>query len=89
VAPAEIIVLDSNTQIWISDVYCLYYNQWYWLRLLPYEPALYGYLVRDVDVVNASDVYVSMPAGPPGPSSQLAGICTRSPRRCLGFRAPT
>jgi hypothetical protein len=28
VAPAEIIVLNSTTQIWVSDVYCLYYNQW-------------------------------------------------------------
>jgi hypothetical protein len=52
VAPAEIIVLDSNTQIWISDVYCLYYNQWYWLRLLPYDILLYGYLVRDVEFIN-------------------------------------
>jgi len=52
VAPAEIIVLDSNTQIWISDVYCLYYNQWYWLRLLPYDSLLYGYLVRDAEFIN-------------------------------------
>ncbi|MFZ8841935.1 MAG: hypothetical protein ACO2PM_24025 [Pyrobaculum sp.] len=52
VAPAEIIVLDSNTQIWISDVYCLYYNQWYWLRLLPYDARLYGYLVRDAEFIN-------------------------------------
>jgi regulator of replication initiation timing len=52
VAPAEIIVLDSNTQVWISDVYCLYYNQWYWLRLLPYEAPLSGYLVRDAEFIN-------------------------------------
>jgi predicted nucleic acid-binding Zn-ribbon protein len=52
VAPAEIIVLDSNTQVWISDVYCLYYNQWYWLRLLPYEAPLTRYLVRDAEFIN-------------------------------------
>jgi len=52
VAPAEIIVLNSNTQVWISDVYCLYYNQWYWLRLLPYEVLLYRYLVRDAEFIN-------------------------------------
>jgi cell division protein FtsB len=52
VAPAEIIVLDSNTQIWVSDVYCLYYNQWYWLRLLPYEVTLSRYLVRDAEFIN-------------------------------------
>jgi predicted nucleic acid-binding Zn-ribbon protein len=61
VAPAEIIVLDSNTQIWISDVYCLYYNQWYWLRLLPYDFLLYGYLVRDAELVNATDLEVRLP----------------------------
>jgi hypothetical protein len=67
VAPAEIIVLDSNTQIWISDVYCLYYNQWYWLRLLPYDVRLYGYLVRDGELVNATRGVVSLPVrGPPG-----------------------
>jgi predicted nucleic acid-binding Zn-ribbon protein len=62
VAPAEIIVLDSNTQVWISDVYCLYYNQWYWLRLLPYELALSGYLVKDVELVNATDLWALLPA---------------------------
>jgi len=61
VAPAEIIVLDSNTQVWISDVYCLYYNQWYWLRLLPYDARLYGYLVRDAELVNATDLEVLLP----------------------------
>jgi predicted nucleic acid-binding Zn-ribbon protein len=62
VAPAEIIVLDSNTQVWISDVYCLYYNQWYWLRLLPYDLALPGFLVRDVELVNATDLWALLPA---------------------------
>jgi|GEM_PF-881888 len=61
VAPAEIIVLDSNTQIWISDVYCLYYNQWYWLRLLPYDFLLYRYLVRDAELVNATDLWIRLP----------------------------
>ncbi|MFZ8808402.1 MAG: hypothetical protein ACO2PN_09895 [Pyrobaculum sp.] len=52
VDPIKIIVLNPTTQIWISDVYCLYYNQWYWLRLLPYDILLYGYLVRDVEFIN-------------------------------------
>ena len=60
VAPAEIIVLDSNTQIWISDVYCLYYNQWYWLRLLPYKAPLSGLLVKDAEYIKA-DLWVSLP----------------------------
>jgi regulator of replication initiation timing len=36
VAPNKIIVLNYTTQIWISDVYCLDGNNWFWLRLLPY-----------------------------------------------------
>jgi hypothetical protein len=36
VAPNKIIELSPTTQIWISDVYCLYGNNWFWLRLLPY-----------------------------------------------------
>jgi regulator of replication initiation timing len=61
VAPAEIIVLDSNTQVWISDVYCLYYNMWYWLRLLPYDFLLYRYLVRDAELVNATGLWIGLP----------------------------
>ncbi len=29
VDPIKIIVLNLTTQIWISDVYCLYGNNWY------------------------------------------------------------
>ncbi len=29
VDPIKIIVLNVTTQVWISDVYCLYGNQWY------------------------------------------------------------
>ena len=67
VAPNKIIVLNYTTQIWISDVYCLYGNNWFWLRLLPY-------ILRDeltvegVEAVEFRDtrVYVSVPAKPPG-----------------------
>ncbi len=67
VAPNKIIVLNPTTQIWISDVYCLYGNNWFWLRLLPY-------ILRDeltvegVEAVNFTDtrVHVSVPAKPPG-----------------------
>ena len=68
VAPNKIIELSPTTQIWISDVYCLHGNNWFWLRLLPY-------ILRDeltvegVEAVNFTDtrVYVKVPAKPPGP----------------------
>ncbi len=74
VAPNKIIVLNPTTQIWISDVYCLYGNNWFWLRLLPY-------ILRDeltvegVEAVNFTDtrVYVRVPAKPPGPYVIPAG----------------
>jgi cell division protein FtsB len=67
VAPIEIIVLNFTTQIWISDVYCLDGNNWFWLRLLPY-------ILRDeltaegVEAVEFTDtrIFVSVPAKPPG-----------------------
>jgi len=67
VAPNKIIVLNYTTQIWISDIYCLYGNNWFWLRLLPY-------ILRDeltvegVEAVEFRDprIYVSVPAAPPG-----------------------
>ena len=67
VAPNKIIVLNFTTQIWISDIYCLHGNNWFWLRLLPY-------ILRDeltVEGVEAVEfrvprVYVSVPAKPPG-----------------------
>jgi len=64
VVPIDIIELSPTTQIWISDVYCLYYNQWFWLRLLPYE--LPGDVVGELEVVNAS-MYVDRLAGPSWP----------------------
>ncbi len=67
VAPNKIIVLNPTTQIWISDIYCLHGNNWFWLRLLPY-------ILRDeltvegVEAVEFTDtrVYVRVPAAPPG-----------------------
>jgi regulator of replication initiation timing len=67
VAPNKIIVLNYTTQIWISDIYCLDGNNWFWLRLLPY-------ILRDeltvegVEAVEFRDtsVYVRIPAKPPG-----------------------
>jgi len=67
VAPNKIIVLSPTTQIWISDVYCLYGNNWFWLRLLPY--ILREELIAEgVEAVNFTDtrVYVKVPAAPPG-----------------------
>ncbi len=67
VAPNKIIVLNPTTQIWISDIYCLYGNNWFWLRLLPY-------ILRDeltvegVEAVEFRDprILVRVPAAPPG-----------------------
>ena len=67
VAPIKIIALNYTTQIWISDVYCLDGNNWFWLRLLPY-------ILRDeltVEGVEAVEftgtrVHVRIPAAPPG-----------------------
>ncbi len=67
VAPNKIIVLNPTTQIWISDIYCLYGNNWFWLRLLPY--VFYDDLiVEGVEAVNftAPRVFVKAPAKPPG-----------------------
>jgi len=36
VDPVKIIVLSPTVQVWISEVYCLYGNNWFWLRLLQY-----------------------------------------------------
>jgi len=66
VDPIKIIVLNPTTQIWISDVYCLYGNNWFWLRLLPY---IFDDLIAEgVEAVNFTDtrVFVSVPAAPPG-----------------------
>jgi regulator of replication initiation timing len=67
VAPNKIIELSPTTQIWISDVYCLYGNNWFWLRLLPYifKEEL---TVEGVEAVEFRDtrVFVRVPAKPPG-----------------------
>jgi FtsZ-binding cell division protein ZapB len=74
VDPIKIIVLNPTTQIWISDVYCLYGNNWFWLRLLPY--ILREELIAEgVEAVNFTDtrVFVDVPAKPPGPYVIPAG----------------
>jgi regulator of replication initiation timing len=67
VAPNKIIVLNYTTQIWISDIYCLEGNNWFWLRLLPYI-LREELTVEGVEAVNFTDtsVYVRVPAKPPG-----------------------
>jgi len=73
VVPIKIIVLDYTTQVWISDIYCLYRNEWFWLRLLPY---IYKELIAEgVEAVNFTDtgVFVDVPAKPPGPHVYPAG----------------
>jgi len=67
VAPNKIIVLNPTTQIWISDIYCLYGNNWFWLRLLPYI-LREELIVEGVEAVEFRDprIYVKVPAKPPG-----------------------
>jgi Chromosome segregation ATPases len=59
--------LNPTTQIWISDIYCLYGNNWFWLRLLPYI-LREELTVEGVEAVEFRDtsVYVRVPAAPPG-----------------------
>jgi cell division protein FtsB len=66
VDPIKIIELNPTTQIWISDVYCLYRNNWFWLRLMPY---IHDDLIAEgVETVEFRDpkVFVNVPAKPPG-----------------------
>jgi len=65
VAPVDIIVINATTQVWISDIYCQVGNNWFWLRLLPY--LLEGYVIGDVEVVNASRLHIVLPVGPNWP----------------------
>jgi hypothetical protein len=67
VAPNKIIVLNHTTQIWISDIYCLYGNNWFWLRLLPYI-LREELTVEGVEAVEFKDtrIFVQVPAKPPG-----------------------
>jgi predicted nucleic acid-binding Zn-ribbon protein len=60
VAPVNITVLNLTTQIWVSDVYCLAGDEWFWLRWLPYNSA---YFVNKVEFVNASGIKVDTPLG--------------------------
>jgi predicted nucleic acid-binding Zn-ribbon protein len=61
VAPVNITVLNLTTQIWVSDVYCLDYDQWFWLRWLPYYYP--EYFISKVEFVNASGIKVATPIG--------------------------
>jgi cell division protein FtsB len=67
VAPIKIIELSPITQIWISDVYCLYGNNWFWLRLLPYI-FREDLIAEGVEAVEFRDprIFVRVPAAPPG-----------------------
>jgi len=88
VAPNKIIVLNPTTQIWISDIYCLYGNRWFWLRLLPY---IFDDLIAEgVEAVNFTDtrVYVSVPAKPPG-DYVIPGGWYLDPVTKKVFRIPT
>jgi len=60
VAPINITVLNLTTQIWVSDVYCLAGDEWFWLRWLPYNS---DYFVNKVEFVNASGIKVVTPLG--------------------------
>ncbi|MFZ8807344.1 MAG: hypothetical protein ACO2PN_04465 [Pyrobaculum sp.] len=67
VDPVKIIVLNPTTQVWISEVYCLYENRWFWLRLLQYM-FREEFIGEPPEVVEFRDtrVYVRVPAKPPG-----------------------
>ncbi len=84
VAPVEIIVINATTQVWISDIYCQVANQWFWLRLLPY--LLEGYVVGEVEVVNASGLNIWKPVGPSWPFAP-AGWYIYPPHKIV-FRLP-
>jgi len=66
VAPIKIIALNYTTQVWISDIYCLRGNNWFWLRLLPY--IFDDLTVEGVEAVKFRDprIFVRVPAKPPG-----------------------
>jgi cell division protein FtsB len=67
VDPVKIIVLNPTTQVWISEVYCLYGNNWFWLRLLQYI-FREEFIGEEVEAVNFTDtsVNVRVLAKPPG-----------------------
>jgi len=87
VAPNKIIVLNATTQIWISDIYCLYDNKWFWLRLLPYN--LKDELaVEGVELVNFTDkrVFIDIPSNYPWPLIPAGWYLDPATRRV--FRIP-
>jgi regulator of replication initiation timing len=84
VAPVDIIVLNATTQVWISDIYCQVGNQWFWLRLLPY--LLEGYVVGDVEEVNASGLHIWKPVGPSWPFAPAGWYI--DPLHKIVFRLP-
>jgi cell division protein FtsB len=53
--------------VWISEVYCLYENRWFWLRLLQYM-FREEFIGEPPEAVEFRDtrVYVRVPAKPPG-----------------------
>jgi len=67
VDPVKIIELSPTVQVWISDIYCLYGNNWFWLRLLQYM-FRDEFIGEPVDAVEFRDtrVYLRVPAAPPG-----------------------
>ncbi len=84
VDPIKIIELNHTTQIWISDIYCLYRNQWYWLRLLPYT--LKDFLiVEGIELVNAG-IDVEIPSSYPWP--RIPAGWYLDPARKRVFRVP-
>jgi regulator of replication initiation timing len=84
VAPVEIIVINATTQVWISDIYCQVGNNWFWLRLLPY--LLEGYVVGDVEIVNASGLRILKFVGPSWPFAPAGWYI--DPLHKIVFRLP-
>ena len=67
VDPVKIIELSPTVQVWISDIYCLYENRWFWLRLLQYmfRDEFIGEPPETVEFRDTR-VYLRVPAAPPG-----------------------
>jgi septal ring factor EnvC (AmiA/AmiB activator) len=78
-------VLNYTTQIWISDIYCLYRNNWFWLRLLPY--ILREELVGVVELVNINNIDVKIPSSYPWPLIPVGWYLDPATRRV--FRIPS